>query len=252
MSLSVSYRQGAGSLVLCLHGLGCVKENFSGLWFAPELSGASLLAVDLPGHGASHGGALGECTMQGMAAAVAGLLREQALETRPVHVVAHSMGGAVGLLLGEFPELQIASFTNVEGNLVASDCGLLSRRTAEMELDEFVDGKFEKLKSSARKSDDPIVREWAEWMDTCDATALHVCARSVVEWSDRGSLLDMFVNLGVPSVYVYGDQSANPDVLARLGGVAMHEIADCGHFVMNEKPAELAKIIATMLHSVDG
>lgn len=251
MSLAVSYRQGAADLVLCLHGLGCVKENFAGLWTAPVLSDASLLAVDLPGHGASHGGTLDDCCMQGMADAVAELLREQSLDTRPVHVVAHSMGGAVGLLLSEIPRLQIASFTNVEGNLIASDCGLLSRRTAEMDLDEFVGGKFEKLKSSARNSDDPIVRDWAEWMGTCDATALHVCARSVVEWSDRGVLLDMFLNLGVPSAYVYGDQSANPDVLARLGGVTMHEIADCGHFVMNEKPAELARIIASVLHAAD-
>lgn len=243
MSLASLSRGGAGDVVLFLHGLGCVKENFVPVWNAGDFDGLTLLAPDLPGHGASHGGQPSDWTVQGMAGCVADLLGEQALQNRPVHLVVHSMGGAVGLLLAQNPEIRIASFTNVEGNLIASDCGLLSRRTADMELDVFVGGKFEKLKANALRSEDPIVRQWAGWMDTCDAEGLHTCARSVVEWSDSGRLLEMFLKLNVPRAYVYGDASANPDVLARLGTVQTHEIADCGHFVMSEQPAELARVI---------
>ncbi len=247
MTLGSLRRDGAGDVVVFLHGLGCVKENFVPVWDAVDFDGVTLLAPDLPGHGASHGGQPPDWTMQGMADCVAELLEEQALKNQPVHLVAHSMGGAVGLLLAQNRDLRIASFTNVEGNLIASDCGLLSRRTAGMDLDAFVGGKFDKLKASAFRSEDPVVREWAGWMDTCDAEGLHACARSVVEWSDSGRLLDMFLRLTVPRSYVYGDASANPDVLAQLGAVQTHEIADCGHFVMSEKPAELARVIGNAL-----
>ncbi len=251
MGLAALQRSGSEDLIVFLHGLGCVKENFAALWDTGELAAPSLLAVDLPGHGASHGLPSETWAMEGMATCVRELLERQSLNDRRIHLVAHSMGGAVGLLLAQDADLQIASFINVEGNLIASDCGLLSRRTAEMDPAEFRDGKFEKLKASARRSDDPIVRAWAGWMETCDADALHACARSVVEWSDSGRLLGMFASLTVPRVYVYGDKSANPDVLAHLGEVPKREIADCGHFVSVERPVELARIIArTMAEAV--
>lgn len=230
-----------------LHGLGCMKENFAPLWDAPGLAGAALLAVDLPGHGASHALPPDSWTMQGMAACVEDLLIGQGLAGRRLHLVVHSMGGAVGLLLTQSAELHFASFINVEGNLIASDCGLLSRRTAEMELEEFRGGKFDKLKASAHKSGDQVIRQWAEWMDTCNADALHASARSVVEWSDSGRLLEIFAHLAMPTAYVYGDQSANPDVLARLEAVPKHKVAECGHFVMTEKPAELARIVGAVV-----
>ncbi len=252
MELATLKRSGGGDLIVFLHGLGCVKENFADLWLASELAEASLLAVDLPGHGASHG--LPRCawSMEGMAECVAELLQRHRLANHRVHLVVHSMGGAVGLLLAQRTDLQVASFINVEGNLIASDCGLLSRRTAEMDAVEFRNGKFQKLKASARRSDDPIVRKWAGWMETCDADALHACARSVVEWSDTGRLLEMFASLTVPRIYVYGDKSANPEALARLDAIPIRMIEDCGHFISVEKPVELAGAIArTMNQTVD-
>ena len=113
-----------------------------------------------------------------------------------------------------------------------ADCGMLSRRTAEMDLKQFRDEKFARLKARAREADDPITREWAGWMDTCPAEALHASARSLVEWSDSGRLLRIFHELSVPTAYVYGEHSANPDVLAHLASVPKYQIADSGHFVI--------------------
>jgi pimeloyl-ACP methyl ester carboxylesterase len=54
MTLATLSRDGGKDLVLLLHGIGCVKESFAGLWDTPELDGLALLAPDLPGHGASQ------------------------------------------------------------------------------------------------------------------------------------------------------------------------------------------------------
>jgi pimeloyl-ACP methyl ester carboxylesterase len=247
MALATLSREGRGDLVLFLHGLGCAKENFAGLWDAPELSGAALLAPDLPGHGSSQGLPPETWSMEGMTAAVGGLLRDREVETLRLHVVVHSMGSAIGLLLAEQTELPLASFINVEGNLVGADCGMLSRRTADIDLEHFRDGKFTRLKARAREADDPIVREWAGWMDACPAEALHASARSLVAWSDSGRLLRLFHGLSVPTAYVYGEHSANPDVLAHLETVPKYPIAESGHFVMIDKPTELAAVIGTVM-----
>ncbi|MDH3472761.1 MAG: alpha/beta hydrolase [Rhodospirillales bacterium] len=187
MTLATLCRKGNEDLVLFLHGLGCTKECFAGLWGTAGLAGATLLAPDLPGHGASQGPLPESWTMEGMTAAVRALLRGHAAETSRLHVVVHSMGGAVGLLLAGETPIPLASFVNVEGNLVAADCGLLSRRTAEMELADFRDEKFARLTARARASDDPIVRAWTGWMEACPAEALHASARSLVAWSDGAS-----------------------------------------------------------------
>lgn len=247
MTLAALSRDGGEDLVLCLHGLGCVKENFAPLWDAGALSDFALLAPDLPGHGESQGLPPKAWSMEGMTAAVSALLRERAAGAARLHVVAHSLGGAVGLLLAQAPPIPLASFVNVEANLIAADCGLLSRRSAKMSLALFRDEKFGRLKARARESEDPGLRAWADWAEACPAEAFHAAARSLVAWSDSGRLLEMFRALEVPKLYLCGARSALPEVLACLGDIPRHEIADCGHFVMLERPAELAAVLGAFL-----
>jgi pimeloyl-ACP methyl ester carboxylesterase len=247
MKLAALSRPGGQDLVLFLHGLGCVKENFTALWDPSELAGASLLAPDLPGHGASQGLAPETWTMEGMAAAVRDLLHERQATATRLHLVAHSMGGAVGLLVVERTPIPLASFVNVEGNLVASDCGLLSRRAAEMELEAFREQSYARMKARARTAEDPGLRAWAGWTDACPAEAFHATAKSLVAWSDGGRLLKIFRGLEAEKAYVCGARSANPVVLADLEGIPIYRIADCGHFVMIERPGEFAAVLGEAL-----
>jgi len=247
MTLAALSRDGQEDLILFLHGIGSVKENFTAFWEAPDLEGLPLLAPDLPGHGASQGLAPKSSTMEGMATAVCGLLQDRMRQAERLHVVAHSMGGAVGLLLAQQSSIPLVSFVNVEGNLVAEDCGMLSRRTAETDLELFRDQKFTRLKARAGDAHDPTLRAWADWVAACPAEAFHTAARSLVAWSDSGKLLEIFRGLPVAKAYVYGEKSANPDVLAHLENVPRYRIPDCGHFVMIEKPAELIHIVHQVL-----
>lgn len=252
MRLAALSRDGGEDLVLFLHGLGCVKENFATLWDAPPLAAAALLAPDLPGHGASQGMPPETWTMDGMTEAVCNLLRDCRRGATRLHVVTHSLGGAVGLLLADRTPIPLASFVNVEANLIAADCALLSRRSAEMDLELFRGEKFARLKARARASDDPGLRAWAGWAEACTAEAFHASAKSLVAWSDSGRLLEMYRALTVPTLYVYGARSAIPEVLAAVEGMATHEVADCGHFVMLERPAELAAVLGEVVARASG
>ena len=157
--LSVLRRDAGPDLVLFLHGLGCVKECFEGAWGEDALSGLSLLAPDLPGSGVSPAPAGFGGAMEEHATAVLDLLG--GMDFARLHVVAHSMGGAVGLLLSR--HLSPASFMCVEGNLIAADRSLLSRRAAATPYDSFVAEKFASLCRASAKSADPGIKTWARW-----------------------------------------------------------------------------------------
>lgn len=244
-SVSVRERIDGPDLVLFIHGIGCVKESFDGAWEAEGLSGYSLLAPDLPGHGRSPLADGFPCTMENYAAMLRELIGHYRFQR--LHVVAHSLGGAPGLVLVRSTELPLASFTNIEGNLVAEDCSMLSRRAAASPFETFRDANLRKLLSAARESADPGLRLWAEWAQSSHPRAIHQCSISLVEWTDGGRLLDIYRGLAVPRLYVYGERSANPAALGAISDLEVKEIPDCGHFVMNERPEVFYPMLARFI-----
>ena len=234
MDVRALYRESGDDLILFVHGLGCRGEQFAPAWAREGLRACSLLAPDLPGHGDSIAPDDFPHRMEDHAAVLRNLLGQ--VSFRRLHMVAHSLGGAPALLLFEPGDLPLASFTCVEGNLVASDCGLLSRRTTEMTEQEVIEKRFPKLLSRVADDQDWDVRLWRPWLARTDPRAFYRMASSVVSWSDSGRLLWMFRGLPVPRPYVCGSRSKAPGTMAYLTGEQVTEIPDCGHFPMNEKP----------------
>lgn len=93
---------GKGEPLLLIHGLGSSRRAFD--LIAPDLSEHfTVYAVDLPGHGESpmpigeSGRSTRELTPQDLAAAVAGFMAEQGLDS--AHLAGNSLGGWVSLEL---------------------------------------------------------------------------------------------------------------------------------------------------------
>ncbi|HBA34434.1 MAG TPA: hypothetical protein DCZ12_09910 [Gammaproteobacteria bacterium] len=248
MEINHRYRPGnTNALILFIHGLGCDHHAFDEAWESEALQGYALLAPDLPGCGNSPLPSDQTPTMPFYAEALDQLLSGYTFEH--LHIVAHSMGSAPGLLLTQKPPLKLASFVNIEGNLVPEDAGMLSRRTAETDLETFQTKNYLKLIASAARSEDPGTRYWAEQLKRCPAEVYHAKSCSLVEWSDSGQLLKIFSALTVPKLYVYGDRSVNSDVLKQLDAIPQHKIRECGHFVMNEQPKAFYSLLADFLKS---
>ncbi|MBI4590311.1 MAG: alpha/beta hydrolase [Candidatus Rokubacteria bacterium] len=103
-----------GPTTLLVHGAGMSARSWTNqLWGLGQV--LRVLAIDLPGHGESD--PIPEATVEGYADSARALL--DALDTGPVFVAGHSLGGAVAqALAARHPEV-------VEGLLLLSTCAKL-------------------------------------------------------------------------------------------------------------------------------
>ena len=237
--ISVLRREAGPEHIFFIHGLGCAKEAFDGAFVAPELQKYSLLAADLVGFGNSSKPEGFSYRMEEHADILKALLEEAGVDK--VHIVAHSMGGAVGIFLAGKAYGFIESFANVEGNLVAEDCGLMSRRCASVSYEDFSCRIFDDMKAALERSCHNEVRLW---LRKSAPLAFYRSSVSLLRWSESGNLLNKFKKLQSRKLYVYGEQSGKLAVLDRLGSVPRRRIPGSGHFVMLDNPCKFYREIA--------
>ena len=250
IEISSEFRPGAAESIMFIHGLGCSKESFKDVWRIPEFRDYTILTFDLLGFGDSSKPREFSYTMEDHAA-ICKLVVER-LNLEQVHLVGHSMGGAIGLLLIEKIPAKVLSFTNLEGNLIGDDC-TFSREVVGYTWDEFEDGIFNEF--GARIKDAKVLVSSSSrsnsvyygWLAKSDPYAYYKSSESLVEWSDSRKLLQLFNDLAIKKWYVFGAVNKNAPVLKMLGDVPKIEIARAGHFMMIDNPEELYKKLLNAL-----
>jgi pimeloyl-ACP methyl ester carboxylesterase len=234
-------RDTGGDLIFFIHGLGCAKEHFDEAWGAGELEKFALLAIDLPGFGDSS---KPENFSYGLSdhAKICGKILAL-FPGRGLHIVGHSMGGAIGVLAAESVRTRLKSFVNVEGNLIGHD-STVSRSSALLTLHEFRTRELPRMLLSTSMSPEPGMRLWSRCIRKADPRGFYLSSLSLTEWSDRGVLLKKFAGLECRKIYVYGERDRFLKVLARLDGIPTAEISGSGHFPMNDNPGEFYSLLA--------
>lgn len=242
--LSAKLRLASDHLVVFLHGLGCAKECFEAAFSFKELRDLSICTFDFPGHGRSMRSGISSYSLQSYADITNSLI--QRIPHTTVSLVCHSMGGAVGLIVTQ-ERKDLRTFISVEGNLVAQDCGIVSRNTANQSLRNFKRKGFKGFLERLQTSQDADDKAWAKWYAKSDPSALHESASSLVEWSDSGKLLDLFRSLR-DKAYVYGEDESKSYLLPELTGLTSCAVPRAGHFVMLDNPESFYSLLAQLLH----
>lgn len=240
--IAVKFRQASADLLVLLHGLGCSKESFDAAFAAPELDSYSICALDLPGHGGSSKGLARELYTLSSCAAITeraiGQLPRPIGEPYRIHVVGHSMGGAVGVLFSAMRQVRgkITHLVSADGNLVGQDCGLVSRSIASQSPGWFAAKGFDRMLSELNASGRSDFAAWAQWCEQASPDAVHAAARSLVAWSDRDVLLRRFNRLA-SKAFIYGALDDKEYLLKRMERTVRLPIAAARHFMMvdNEK-----------------
>ena len=236
--LSCISRTGEGLPIVFLHGFGSTKEDYADVALYPQFAGRPIFAYDAPGCGESVCSDMDKISIPYLVSTALAALELEGIEK--FHLVGHSMGGLTALMLAHQYPHRVVSFTDIEGNVAPEDC-FLSRQIFQYphaDPETFLE--------------DFIARNWASpyFSSPLYATSVRHKVRagavrgifeSMVELSDTANLMDKFLALPFPRMFMFGEQNDSLSYLGHLedNGVELANIPLSGHFPMYSNAPEM-------------
>ena len=247
IAVSTVRREGTSpNPLLILHGFGSTKEDYLDIALVKAFSDVPVILYDTPGSGQSTCQDLSKLSIPFLVTLAEEVLRHYGIEN--FHLMGHSMGGLTALMLAQKHPDAVLSFINIKGNLAPEDC-FLSRQVLQ-HPSECPEAFFRQFVERTRKSQ--------QFGNGIYAAALRAKVQPEIVWptfesmvflSDTEDLLEMFLALPCPKMFMYGEQYSHLSYLKRLsqGGVELAEIPHAGHFIIYSNPVEMWRRIATFL-----
>ncbi|MBB6488430.1 alpha/beta fold hydrolase [Rhizobium lusitanum] len=218
---------------------------------------AEIHAPDLIGYGRNRRANTGSLTLLDQARHIADFI--SGIGAGKVHLVGHSVGGAVSVLVARhFPEL-VESLTSVEGNLTLKDAfwsGQIAVKPDE-EVARIVSG-YQADPDAWIAGAGVQINEWTSslaraWLANQPASTIKAQAKAVVAATGEAVYLDAIRSVlqsDIPVYLIAGRRSAEgwdvPDWANDLCTARLN-IADTGHLMMAEDPAAFAAAVLTCL-----
>jgi len=251
MKIEFTWVPGQEPALVFLHGLGTDGRCFHGALDTPELRGRALLIPDLPGFGDSRLPEDFPCTMDAYAECVINLCRKYKL--KDIAICAHSMGGAVGIIMAEKWPGRVTHFANAVGNLIPEDC-FFSRPYIEMGWEAFESHGFQQFKDRF-KSQTPHPNRppstYYQSLQKTSARAMHMSGSDLVRLSDEGNLLERFLALPCKKLYLADEDNAiHPrlNTVLEKNSVPITIIPNSGHGLMEDNPVDFYTALADLLN----
>ncbi|KIQ64726.1 alpha/beta hydrolase [Kitasatospora griseola] len=234
---------GAEPARLYLHGLGASSPVY---WAAaaahPLLTGRRSLLLDLLGFGISDRPTDFAYTLEDHADAVATAL--DAAGVTGAEVVAHSLGGAVAVLLAARHPRLVSRLVLVDAVL---DPAPPVPRPGSSAIETWTEEEF--LADGWRRTEQRVGPAWWATMRLAGREALY---RTAVHRA-RGTtpaLRDQLRGLSVPRTFLHPAADGAPADAERLtaSGVVVRAVPDCGHNIMLDNPEAFARATADALN----
>lgn len=230
---SISYVQkGAGPVLLLIHGIAGSLETWQSV-IDPLARNATVLAVDLPGHGASSPGG-GDYSLGSLAAGLRDLL--VALGHERATIVGHSLGGGIAMQFSyQFPEmterlvLVSSGGLGLEVNAALRAAALPGANlfvSVTAEATRRVSGLVGRLIGGTGVSSpglEELIRSYASLADSDRRAAFLATVRSVVGLTGQtvGAGDRLYLAQDLPVLLVWG---ANDPIIPVEHGRAAHEL----------------------------
>lgn len=247
LSISCTFKSAGQESIVFIHGFGASKGTFLEVFERKEFQSFTLLAMDLIGFGDSNKPDNFSYQMKDQAR----ILRKMIdfLDLDCFHIVAHSMGGIIGIELSEMIPSRVLSFTNAEGNITVDDC-TMSKRVEEMGEEHFAQKGFDQLKQAiaqeSKRTQDKSLKDYLKMLSVATSTSLYKSSVSTVQESHYGDLLKRFSQLPFYKCYIYGEKNKNvfpAEELLRKQGIPLFYVSGSGHSMMKENPDEFYGLV---------
>lgn len=248
LNISSISRKGKLAPIVFLHGFGSTKEDYADIIRQAELSDFPFLAFDAPGCGETKCSNLEKVSIPFLVDTAIKVLEHENI--KEFHLVGHSMGGLTALMLAKQIPERVLSFIDIEGNIAPEDC-FLSRQVVKYptsDATEFFEDFIIRTMNTPSYSS-PLYA--ASLRHKVRAKAVMAIFSSMVELSDNENLMDTFLNLACPKMFMYGNQNRTLSYLRHIesNGVKLSEISECGHFPMYSNPPMMWDEIIQFLNS---
>jgi pimeloyl-ACP methyl ester carboxylesterase len=250
LDLAVASRAGEGAPILFLHGVGGTKEDYADVVLHDAFDGRPVIAYDAPGCGQTTCEDLSAVSIPFLVATARAVLA--GLEVERLHLVGHSMGGLTALLLADRDPARVIGFVDIEGNVAPEDCFLSRQIQTHPEEDpaDFLARFADRVGGSRYYAS----RLYAAGLPAkVRAEVVRPIFSSMVELSDSGGLMERFLALPFPRMFMYGAQNSALSYLGELteSGVELAEIPHSEHFPMYSNPPEMWSRITDFVGRAD-
>ncbi|MBO6782534.1 MAG: acetoin dehydrogenase dihydrolipoyllysine-residue acetyltransferase subunit [Alphaproteobacteria bacterium] len=237
---------GDGAPLVLVHGL-CADLN-GWMFNHPVLAaGRRVVALDLPGHGASSKD-VGDGDVAFFADTLANFLAE--LDIGRAHLVGHSMGGAISIAFALDNRDRVRSLSliapaglagDINGGFLAEMIGAEKRRGARLALSQLVD--------DADLVSRDMIEQFLRYKRTDGVPeALAVIAAANFDGDTQKTVLaDRLGAIDIPVMCIWGDKDqvippAHSDKLP--AGATVHRFENVGHLPQMEKAAQVNALLA--------
>ena len=241
-------RKTNGPVILYLHGLGCSKKDFEGAAKIKKLESYYLVAFDFPGSNGSTYPTDMQLTVDDLVEITNIFISK--LGIKEVYLVGHSVGGMIGLIFAEKYPQKVKAFANVEGNLAISDC-FFSHKVAGRPYENFINETWKEILAAVRSNPNQGFRKYYEHLSDMNPKAYFDYCPSVTEYSANGGLIEKFVQIPIPKIFIYGEKNNHLPYLSSLSKkIHTAEIAHSGHWPMHDNPESFYKTLADFIVSI--
>lgn len=243
LNIDALHRDGHLAPIVFLHGFGSTKEDYADIALHAAFDGHPVIAYDAPGCGESACADLSRIDITLLVNTALAVLDR--FDVQQFHLVGHSMGGLTALMLAHAHPGRVLSFVDIEGNIAPEDC-FLSRQVVDYPADD-PEAFFSAFIERTRHAPDYASALYAASLRH-KVRAAAVCGifRSMVEHSDNAALMDKFLGLPCPKMFMYGERNRHLSYLPHIQrqGVQLAQIPACGHFPMYSNPVAMWERIA--------
>lgn len=246
------------SLLIFLHGIGARSQSFRPLIDQLEdlKEKFEFAVMDLFGFGGTPvPDSIKNVSVKTFAEqTVQEIRRRDPNQSRTVHLIGHSMGGAIAVEIHRlFPELKIGSFVNLEGILQPEDC-TVTKEVSEQDRGEFCRSGFEALKENVlalAQSRDVAAQDWILGLEKTTARVFYDISADLVSASMY--LYPIYRDWDTHTVYVFGEKTLENSKATyerlRKDGKNVVVIPNAGHVMQLEQPQATAKTIRKHLNN---
>lgn len=248
LNIEYFYRWWKEKTIVYIHWLWCSRSDFNEAINNELFNDFNILSFDLIWHWNSS--YIKDIDINDTVEIVNLLLKK--LNISDIILIWHSLWWVISLMfIYKYPDI-VSAFINVEWNLSSSDC-FFSRKATKINYETFEKQCFNKFIEELIDTNKKWFWQYVHTLEKHKPlkSFYEICS-SLVDLSDNWNLLEKYINLSIPKLFLYWEENCHLPYITKLEKAKCKTISvsDSNHFPQFDNPSEFFKIISDFLKNI--